>query len=46
MRLDYPEWPGELASFDRFTMAGLFDRAVAGQARQIGFNGRPPERVP
>ena len=46
MTREYQDWPGELASFNRCTMAGVFDRAVAGYARQMGFIGRPPERVP
>ena len=46
MTREYQDWLGALASFDRCTMAGLFDRAVASYAKQIGFNGRPPERVP
>ena len=46
MTREYQDWLGALASFDRCTMAGLFDRAVASYAKEIGYDGRPPERIP
>ncbi len=46
MTREYQEWLNRLATHDRCTMAGLIDRAVANYAKQIGFNGQPPDRVP
>ena len=46
MTREYQEWLSRLASHDRCTMAGLIDRAVTSYAKQIEFNGQPPERVP
>jgi hypothetical protein len=44
MRQEYADWLAALASFDRSTVAGLIDRALAHYGKAIGFERRPPER--
>ena len=46
MTREYHAWLSRLASHDRCTVAGLIDRAVTAYAKEIEFNGPPPERVP
>jgi hypothetical protein len=46
VRREYAEWMERLAAFDRSTVAGMMDRALARYAQEIGFNERPPQRTP
>jgi hypothetical protein len=44
MRQEYADWLEQLASFDRSTIAGLIDRALANYGKTIGFEKGAPER--
>jgi len=43
MRLEYADWLERFAGFNRTTLAGLFDQALADFAAKKGFPS-PPER--
>ena len=41
---DWAAWLERLAEFDRNTVVGLIDRALAEYAKNHGFNEPPPKR--
>ena len=45
MTREYADWLARLAAFDRRTIAGMIDQAVAMYARDIGFTEPPPPRL-
>jgi hypothetical protein len=44
MRREYAEWLESFSTFNRTTLAGLFDQALAEYAQRRGFKN-PPERT-
>lgn len=42
----FSEWADEAAKYDRVTVAAFIEKAMVDRAKAIGFEKKPPERIP